>query len=137
MNFLSRKKIDLNKILINSKKLNAGAVVIFMGVIRADSKNKKVKYVYYESYTSMANKMIENILNEAKARWKLLDANVIHRIGKVNVNDIAVIVITQHYHRKQAYKANMYIIDQIKQNVPIWKCEYYSDGTYEWSPNLS
>lgn len=135
MQYLSRRKINVNKFLSEVKNFNGGAVVIFCGKIRPKNKNKSVKYIFYEVYVSMAEKMIKNIIESAITKWNLLYANVIHRTGKVNVNEIAVIVITQHNHRLEAYMANQYIIDKIKHEVPIWKCEYYNDGTYMWSPN--
>ncbi|MDH7604381.1 MAG: molybdenum cofactor biosynthesis protein MoaE [Melioribacter sp.] len=135
MQYLSKKKIDINKIVSDAANFKGGAVVIFCGKIRQNNKNKTVKYILYESYISMAEKMIKNILESAITKWNLLHANAIHRMGKVNVNEVAVIVITQHEHRSEAYMANQYIIDKIKHEVPIWKCEYYNDGTYMWSPN--
>ncbi|MEJ5350934.1 MAG: molybdenum cofactor biosynthesis protein MoaE [Melioribacteraceae bacterium] len=135
MQHLSRKKIDVNKFLSESENFNGGAVVIFCGKIRPINKNKSVKYILYESYISMAEKMIKNILDSAITKWNLLHASAIHRIGKVKVNEVAVIVITQHEHRSEAYLANQYIIDKIKHEVPIWKCEYYNDGTNMWLPN--
>jgi molybdopterin synthase catalytic subunit len=71
----------------------------------------------------------------AKAKWGLSVAIAQHRIGRVEIGETAVVVITASAHRSEAYEANRYIIDRIKQEAPIWKCEHYQDGAKEWSNN--
>ena len=79
--------------------------------------------------------MIGDILSTARAKWKLQIAVARHRIGKVAIGETAVVVITASAHRSEAFEANRYIIDRIKHEAPIWKCEYYADGTREWGNN--
>jgi molybdopterin synthase catalytic subunit len=114
----------------------AGAIVLFSGEVRTDS-NKEVLYLDYEVHTSLAEKMIHDILLEAAAKWNLKMALCIHRSGRVDVSSAAVIVITASRHRKEAYEANQYIINRVKHEAPIWKREYFVDGTNEWGHNCS
>src|SRR4029078_9313300 len=98
---------------------------------------KSVSYLEYEAQEIIAAKQIAEILQEAKLKWKLNIAIAQHRIGKVGVSEAAVVVITATPHRREAYEANRYIIDRIKHEVPIWKCEYFADGTKQWGGNCN
>jgi molybdopterin synthase catalytic subunit len=85
----------------------------------------------------MAEKMISSIIADARLKFKLHGAICVHRIGKVEVCESAVVVITTSSHREEAYAANRYIIDRVKHEAPIWKKEIFSDGTAEWGHNCS
>ncbi|WP_299250278.1 molybdenum cofactor biosynthesis protein MoaE [uncultured Cytophaga sp.] len=114
----------------------AGAIVLFSGEVRTDS-GKEVLYLDYEVHESLAEKMIHEILVEASTKWNLKMALCIHRSGKVGVSEAAVVVITASRHRKEAYEANHYIINRVKHEAPIWKREYFADGSNEWGHNCS
>lgn len=113
----------------------AGAVVLFSGETRDNNKGRSVIYLDYEAHESMADKMIAAILNEALVKWELKLAIACHRTGRVAIGETSVVVITAAAHRREAYAANQYIIDRIKYDVPIWKREYFADGTSEWGAN--
>ena len=115
----------------------AGAVVLFSGEVRNSNKGQAVDFLEYEAYATLATKLIEEILAEAREKWQLLIAVAQHRTGKVAVGDTAVVVITACAHRSEAYAANRYIIDRIKHEAPIWKCEHYADGSKEWGNNCN
>ena len=114
----------------------AGAIVLFSGEVRTDAK-KEVQYLDYEVHNLLAEYMIHDILLDAIAKWNLKLALCVHRSGRVEVSESAVVVITASRHRKEAYEANQYIIQRVKHEVPIWKREYFSDGTSEWGHNCS
>lgn len=114
----------------------AGAIVLFSGEVRTDA-DKEVLYLDYEVHSTLAEKMIHEILLEASTRWNLKLALCIHRSGMVHVSEAAVVVITASRHRKEAYEANQYIINRVKHEAPIWKREYFADGTNEWGHNCS
>ena len=82
-----------------------------------------------------ANKMIQEILEEAISCFRLNQAVCVHRLGRVEISGCAVVVITGAGHRKEAYDANSYIIDRVKNEVPIWKHEFFADNTSEWGQN--
>ncbi len=135
---LTKEPIKIEKLLATIQKQSSGAMVIFTGLVRNHSiaksgEIKQVKALEYEAFESLANQMIQNILNEAIEKFNLIDAFCLHRLGFLELEEIAVIIITTSKHRKECYEANQYIIDKIKHEVPIWKKEYFLDGTIEWS----
>lgn len=137
MDFITKKEIDLVALLQKSHCPTAGAVVLFSGEVRNHNIGKAVKYLEYEAHAGMATKMIAEILLAARNRWNLSIAYAQHRIGKVKVTESAVVVITASVHRGEAYASNRYIIDRIKHEVPIWKCEHFADGSKEWGGNCN
>ncbi len=86
----------------------------------------------YSSYEEMANKVGLRIVQEALARFDVIEASCIHRVGHLQVGDMAVRVEVYSEHRKEAFMACQYIMDEVKFRVPIWKCEHYEDGRREW-----
>jgi Molybdopterin converting factor, large subunit len=132
---ITHQPINIAGLFAGMHSSNTGAVVLFSGEIRGANKDKEVLWLEYEAYESMAEKAIANILAMAKEKWPLNQAVCIHRVGKLNISDCAVVVITASAHRDAAYKANRYIIDEVKRKAPIWKNEIFSDGTNEWGNN--
>jgi molybdopterin synthase catalytic subunit len=137
MQHLSEYTIDIVELLASAHHPKAGAVVLFSGETRDSSHGKEVIYLEYEAQASIAEKMIADILQEAKDKWHLNIALAVHRTGKVAVCETAVVVITASPHRGEAYAANRFIIDKIKHEAPIWKCEYFTDGSKEWGGNCN
>lgn len=137
MEHLSAHIIDIPALLATAHHPKAGAVVLFSGETRDNSHGKEVAYLEYEAQESMAEKMIAAILQQAKEKWQLNIALAVHRTGKVEVSGTAVVVITASAHRGEAYAANRFIIDKIKHEAPIWKCEYFTDGSKEWGGNCN
>ena len=135
MKHLQYTDISYSKIFDEFRHPNSGAVVLFSGEVRNNNKGREVTHLEYEAYEPMADKMIEEILVEAKSRFKLNQAECVHRLGKVEISGCAVVVVTGAGHRKEAYDANRYIIDKVKNEVPIWKHEFFADGTSEWGQN--
>ena len=118
-----------------TKALNndaAGAVVSFEGRVRDHNDGKAVDHLVYESYEKLAAKEAEAILKEARERYPVLEAHCVHRVGRLEIGEVAVWVAVASAHRKEAFDACEFIIDSIKHRLPIWKKETYSDGSYEW-----
>ncbi|MEO6000451.1 MAG: molybdenum cofactor biosynthesis protein MoaE [Chitinophagaceae bacterium] len=134
---ITSNPLDIVGLLARAHHPQAGAIVLFSGDVRNHSNEKSVAYLEYEAHESMASGMIAAIVEEAKSKWKLTIALATHRVGKVAVCESAVVVITASAHRHEAFVANRYIIDKIKHEVPIWKCEYFADGTKEWGGNCN
>lgn len=135
MEYISEEKIILELLLQKAHHPHCGAVVMFSGDVRDNNIGKNVEYLEYESFKPMAIAMIEEILQTAKQKWDLKIAICTHRVGKVQIMESAVCVITSSAHRKEAYEANEYIMERVKHEVPIWKKEVYSDGSFEWGNN--
>ena len=132
---ITSKPIHVENYLSQIKKPDAGAVVSFLGLVRDHNKGEKVSGLYYEAYESMADKVIQTILADARSKWELHDAVCVHRIGNIPIGDAAVIVLTTSSHRAEAYEANRYILDRVKYEAPIWKKEFFADGKVEWGKN--
>ena len=127
--------IDVNFLLKQAHHPGAGGIVLFSGEVRDSHAGKTVKYLLYEAYVPLARKILRQIVESAIEKWNLNYAAAVHRTGKVGISECAVVVVTSHAHRKEAYEANQYIIDRIKHEAPIWKCEHFEDGTHEWGGN--
>lgn len=109
-----------------------GAVVTFEGKVRNHNEGKKVIALEYEAYESLALKEAKTIISEAKERYPIFDLIAAHRTGRLNVGDVTVVITVAAAHRQAAFLACRYMIDAIKQRLPIWKKEYYDDGSSAW-----
>lgn len=111
------------------KRREAGAITLFLGTVREFTHGKKTLFLEYESYPSMAVKQLERIGDEVRERWSDTMVAITHRVGRLEISDIAVVIAVSSPHRKSAYEANEYVIERIKQIVPIWKKEFGEDGS--------
>jgi molybdopterin synthase catalytic subunit len=108
-----------------------GAVASFVGLVRDHHGGRKVQRLEYSAYEPMAEAECARIVAEAEARWPvrvLLE----HAIGQLGIGDVAVAVAVGGAHRDEAFAACRYVIEEVKRRVPIWKKEFYADGTVEW-----
>ncbi|NQX45515.1 molybdenum cofactor biosynthesis protein MoaE [Paenibacillus tritici] len=106
----------------------AGAITLFIGTVREFTQGKRTLYLEYEAYPSMAVAQLKRIGQEVLERWPDTKLAVTHRVGRLEITDIAVVIAVSSPHRKAAYEANEYVIERIKQIVPIWKKEMGEDG---------
>jgi molybdopterin synthase catalytic subunit len=110
----------------------AGACASFEGWVRNSNDGRAVQGLTYEAYTALAESEGSKILDEACARFAILDAACVHRIGALALGDLAVWVGVSAGHRDAAFAACRWIIDEVKSRVPIWKHEHYADGDADW-----
>lgn len=110
-----------------------GALVQFEGVVRDHNEGREVLGIHYECFEAMTKKELNKIINEAKEKWPIHEAFIVHRIGKLSINEVSLLLLVMSPHRGGAFSASQYIIDQLKQRVPIWKKEFYADGNTEWT----
>jgi molybdopterin synthase catalytic subunit len=113
---------------LRSQFNNTGGVVTFIGTARESSKGKQIKELFFESYEEMALKKLEALREEAIKKFDIFDLSVIHRIGEIQIADDIVLIIAIAEHRKSAFKACEWAIDELKRTVPIWKKEITTDG---------
>ncbi len=111
---------------------SAGALVSFEGKVRNHNQGKKVEQLYYEAYVEMAQKEGLKVIEEAKLKFSIIDIKSYHRIGQLNIGDIAVKIVVISAHRADAFDTCRFIIDELKQRVPIWKKERYDGGDSQW-----
>ncbi len=112
--------------------VRAGACVTFEGWVRNRNDGHPVQSLEYEAYAALAEREGARILGEARARFALLGAAAAHRVGHLQLGDLAVWVGVTAEHRGAAFEACRYIIDEAKARLPIWKKEHYADGATVW-----
>jgi molybdopterin synthase catalytic subunit len=110
----------------------AGGYVTFEGWVRDFNEGREVTRLEYEAFQALAVKEGERILAEAGTRFPVKRALCIHRVGSLDLGDMAVWVGVSAVHRSEAFAACRYIIDEVKHRVPIWKKEHYRDGDSGW-----
>jgi molybdopterin synthase catalytic subunit len=109
---------------------DAGGVVSFVGAVRDQARGRAIRFLEYEAYPEMAVSEMERIRAEAARRWPGTRVAIAHRIGHLEVGELAVVVVAASAHRDQAFQACRFAIDTLKQTVPIWKKEVATDGAY-------
>lgn len=132
---LTYKTINISQLFANLRSPLNGAMVMFSGEVRNINKGRSVSYLEYEAHEILARKTILEITSYAQKKWNLTNALCIHRLGRLEISECAVVVITTSMHRSESYEANRYIIDNVKLKVPIWKKEFFTDGSYIWGEN--
>ena len=110
----------------------AGACVTFEGRVRNRNDGRAVERLDYQAYAALAQNEGERILTEAKQRFDVVETRCAHRVGSLAIGDLAVWIGVSAGHRDAAFAACRYIIDEVKQRVPIWKNEHYADGESGW-----
>ena len=111
---------------------DCGAIATFSGTVRRHNFNQQVIRLHYQSYKTLAVKEGNKILGEAKEQFNIINALCVHRVGDLNIGEIAVWIGVNAGHRDAAFDACRYVIDEIKTRVPIWKKEIYVDGDSGW-----
>lgn len=129
---LTDKPIDFTAVTESVRSSNAGAVVLFMGTVREFTGDTQTSSLEYDAYPEMATKAMQSLEDEARERWPLIGVNLTHRTGHLELGEIAVAVAVSAGHRTEAFEAGRWLIDSLKERVPIWKKERYADGSTEW-----
>jgi molybdopterin synthase catalytic subunit len=125
---ITDKQIEIQRIIDAAFSDKAGAVNTFIGTVRNQTKDKKVTRLEYEAYEPMAISEIKKIIELANEKWSITGYAVSHRVGTLYPGDVAVVVAISTPHRKASFEACQYIIDSLKETVPIWKREFFEDG---------
>jgi MoaE-MoaD fusion protein len=105
-----------------------GAVVIFDGIVRDNSRGRRTLYLDYEAYETMALKQMEALAAEGRTRFTVRGISIIHRLGRLEIGETSVLIVVASAHRGAAFDACRWIIDTLKKTVPIWKKEFFEDG---------
>ena len=114
---------------IKDKYSSIGAVNVFIGFVRDYNEKRDVKFLELEVYEQMAIKELSKIQQRAIKKFKLIDSLIIHRYGKLNVNDKIVLVVCFSINRKNSFEATKFIMDYLKKDAPFWKKETYDFGS--------
>jgi molybdopterin synthase catalytic subunit len=124
--------IDPSQILASVASHEAGAVVLFLGTTREFTRGRRTLSLDYECYPAMAEKQLAELEAQARERWPLTGCTVVHRLGHLELGEASIAIAVSSPHRAVAFEAGQWLIDTIKQVVPIWKQEHWADGTSEW-----
>jgi MoaE-MoaD fusion protein len=125
---ITRDPIDAQKISRQLLRAEDGAICVFEGVVRNNSKGKRTLHLVYEGYETMALKKLEEIGIFVRQAWDIGCIAIVHRLGHLDIGETSVAVIVTSAHRRAAFDACHYAIDKLKKVVPIWKKEFFDDG---------
>ncbi|MGB8013092.1 MAG: molybdenum cofactor biosynthesis protein MoaE [Terriglobales bacterium] len=123
-----REPIDAVAVVRRLKRPEDGAAVIFEGVVRDNTRGRRTLYLDYEAYEAMALKQMESLTAEARTRFGVRAASIVHRLGRLEIGETSVLIVVASAHRAAAFDACRWMIDTLKKTVPIWKKEYFEDG---------
>ncbi|HEX8814876.1 MAG TPA: molybdenum cofactor biosynthesis protein MoaE [Terriglobales bacterium] len=123
-----RQGIDTQAWIEKLKHPADGAVAVFEGIVRDNSRGRHTLFLDYEAYEPMALHQMERLIEDAKRRFAIRDAAVIHRLGKLEIGETSVLIVVVSAHRAAAFDACRWLIDALKRTVPIWKKEHFEDG---------
>jgi len=135
---ITDKPLDYAALTEQARHNNAGAVCVFLGTVREMTGDRRTTALDYEAYPEMALKKMAELEAEARERWQIIEAVIVHRVGRLDLGEISVVVVVSCPHRKEAFEACRWLMDTFKEVVPIWKRENWADGGEEWvHPGLS
>jgi len=126
---LTRSSIPTADLVRQQKACEDGAVVVFEGVVRNNSKGRRTLYLEYEAYEPMAIRKMQEIGAEVRREFEIDHVGMMHRLGRLEIGETSVAIIVTSAHRRAAFGACQLAIDRLKQIVPIWKKEYFEDGS--------
>jgi molybdopterin synthase catalytic subunit len=125
---LTREPIDAEGLVSAAKRGEDGAVVVFDGIVRNQTRGRQTLYLDYEAYEEMAGKQMRELAANAREKFGVRQVTMVHRLGRLEVGETSVLIVVASAHRAQAFEACRWLIDTLKQTVPIWKKETFVDG---------
>ncbi len=129
---LTDQPIDFHALTESVRDNGAGAVVLFLGTVREFTKGVQTAWLDYEAYPEMARASMAQLDADVRTHFPVTGVAISHRTGTLQLGDVSVAIAVSAPHRAQAFDAGRWLIDTLKERVPIWKKEHYSDGREEW-----
>jgi molybdopterin synthase catalytic subunit len=120
--------IGAEAIVAGMKAGGDGAVCVFDGIVRDNTRGRQTLYLDYESYREMALEQMQRLAAEAVERFGVRDVAIVHRLGRLQIGETSVLIVVASAHRGAAFDACRWLIDTLKKTVPIWKKETFADG---------
>lgn len=135
---LTTEPLDIGAIARRVVPPECGATVTLDGYVRQFTKGKETLYLEYEAYEPMALKEMEKLVAQAREQFEISHVGIVHRLGRLEIGETSVVISVAAPHRKAAFEACSWLITELKKTVPIWKKEFYADGS-NWvdTENLS
>ena len=123
-----RERIDTASVLAKIKRPEDGAVVVFEGIVRNHTRDRRTLFLEYEAYEEMAKKQLQLLVAQAGSQFSIREATIIHRLGRLEIGETSVLIVVASAHRAAAFEACRWLIDTLKRTVPIWKKEHFEGG---------
>jgi molybdopterin synthase catalytic subunit len=123
-----RDPIDTQSVVNRVKRGEDGAAVVFEGMVRNQTRERKTLYLDYEAYEEMALPQMETLAEQAVKQFQVREVALVHRLGRLKIGETSVLIVVASAHRAAAFGACRWLIDTLKRTVPIWKKEYFEDG---------
>ena len=129
---ITEATIDHAAVTDRVRSARAGAICTFLGTVRELTGSRRTESLAYEAYPEMALKKLAELESEARRRWPVIELALVHRVGHLDLGEVSVVVAVCCPHRQEAFEACRWLIDTLKEVVPIWKKENWGDGSQEW-----
>ena len=120
--------LDTDEAIAAVESPAAGAVNVFLGVVRNNNLGRSVQYLEYDAYPAMAEKVMRELADAAKERFGLEDVAVLHRTGRLEIGEASLLIAVSCGHRAESFEAGHWLVNEIKKKVPVWKKEVWEDG---------
>ncbi len=125
---ITTEPIDVASLLVRDESGAAGALVLFLGTVRGRTHGRRVLRLEYEAFGDMALAELERVAAAARERHEILALDIVHRVGRLELGEVAVAIAVRAAHRDAAFDACRAVIEALKATVPIWKKEFFEDG---------
>ncbi len=129
---LTEQPIDPSSLYAQVRRPDCGGIVVFAGTVRDLTNGVATEALEYSAYVPMAETTLQAIEAELRERWSVGEVAMVHRLGKLGIGEVAVVVAVSCPHRAEAFAACQYAIDRLKEIVPIWKKDHSPDGSANW-----
>jgi molybdopterin synthase catalytic subunit len=129
--------LSLESLIAETERPDCGALAVFVGVVRDHNDGRGVTHLIYTAYEPLAAKMIREIEDKTRAAFGVEVCRVVHRVGRLGIGEAAIIAVARAPHRAEAFDAVRAVVEDVKHRVPIWKEEFFTDGTSAFVPGCS
>ena len=125
---ITAEPLDPQRLVERVRRDESGAVAVFLGVVRDNSRGRRVLYLEYDAYPEMATRVMRQIAAEAMARWPLTGIAMQHRTGRLEIGETSLLIAVSSPHRREAFESCHHLVDRFKEVVPVWKKEVWEGG---------
>ena len=129
---LVHQPMDTALLLERARRADCGAILLFLGTTREWTGTQHTLFLEYDAYHAMAIGELQRLADTAMDRWEIRQVTIVHRLGRVEVAEASIAIVVSSPHRQAAFEAGEWLIDMVKQQIPIWKRDHDANGTSDW-----
>ncbi len=137
MSHMTEQPLDLDALIRETENETCGAMVVFSGIVRNHHDGRGVTGMDYSAYGPMADRVLEELEAETIERFGVQECRIMHRTGRLEVGESSVLVVVRSHHRGDAFEAARYAIDTLKVRLPVWKEDFYTDGSAAYQDGVA